>query len=216
MLMGCCSKKICIGCWYADKLRQKREKKEQICPFCRRPVPSTEEENDIDEKKRIEANDPVALSTCAQDLRDKGDHDKAFEYYSKAAALGDADAHHNLSFMYRKGRGVEKDEEKEIFHLEEAAIAGHPDARHNLACYWARKGRFDKAVKHYIIAAKLGYDESLIVLKHCYNTYGSVSKTDLAATLRAHQAAVDATKSPQRDQAEKHYAKYIPQFTKTS
>ena len=96
------------------------------------------------------------------------------------------------------------DEKKILFHLEEAAIAGHPDARHNLACYWARKGRFDKAVKHFIIAANLGYDESLIVLKHCYNTYGSVSKNDFAAALRAHQAAVDATKSPQRDQAEKH------------
>ena len=31
------------------------------------------------------------------------------------------------------------------------------------------------------------------------------SKEDLAATLRAHQAAVDATKSPQRDAAEEYY-----------
>jgi hypothetical protein len=31
---------------------------------------------------------------------------------------------------------------------------------------------------------------------------GVVSKADLAITLRAHQAAVDATKSPQRETAE--------------
>ena len=31
---------------------------------------------------------------------------------------------------------------------------------------------------------------------------GSVSKDELAAAVRAHQAAVDATKSPQREAAE--------------
>jgi len=34
---------------------------------------------------------------------------------------------------------------------------------------------------------------------------GYASKDDLAAALRAHQAAVDATKSPQRDAAEAYY-----------
>ncbi len=37
-------------------------------------------------------------------------------------------------------------------------------------------------------------------LKQCY-TDGHVSKEDFAAALRAHQAAVDATKSPQREAA---------------
>eukprot|EP00984_Skeletonema_dohrnii_P022749 scaffold11856_cov96-Skeletonema_dohrnii-CCMP3373.AAC.1 len=57
-------------------------------------------------------------------------------------------------------------------------------------------------MKHWIIAAALGHDGSLDALKDRYKD-GLVSKEDFAAALRAHQAAVDATKSPQREEAEK-------------
>ena len=38
---------------------------------------------------------------------------------------------------------------------------------------------------------------------------GYVSKEDFAAALRAHQAAVDATKSPRREAGELHYSQNI-------
>ena len=56
-----------------------------------------------------------------------------------------------------------------------------------------------------IIAANLGYDLSIEILKECYKD-GDVSKDDFAAALRSHQAAVDATKSPQRAYAASVYA----------
>jgi TPR repeat protein len=111
------------------------------------------------------------------------------------------DVHHALSVMYHLGEGVEKDEEKKFYHLEEAAIGGHPKARHNLGYLEWKNGRLERAVKHWIIAANLGYDDSLYSLTHCYKD-GMISKEDFAAALRAHQAAVDATKSPQREAAE--------------
>ena len=58
-------------------------------------------------------------------------------------------------------------------------------------------------MKHFIIAANLGHDESLQILKEIYKV-GQVSKDDLAKAFRAHQAAVDATKSPQREAAAKY------------
>ena len=58
-----------------------------------------------------------------------------------------------------------------------------------------------RAVKHWMIAAKLGHDDSLYALKEGYKK-GDVSKEDFAAALRGHQAAVDATKSPQREKEE--------------
>jgi hypothetical protein len=52
----------------------------------------------------------------------------------------------------------------------------------------------DRAVKHWIIAAALGDDGSLLdALKEGYK-WGLIKKEDFAAALRAHQAAVDATK----------------------
>eukprot|EP00985_Skeletonema_marinoi_P032098 scaffold38277_cov204-Skeletonema_marinoi.AAC.2 len=52
-----------------------------------------------------------------------------------------------------------------------------------------------------MIAAKLGYDKSVENVKMAYRC-GFVSKDDLASALRAYQAAIDATKSPQRDEGE--------------
>jgi hypothetical protein len=58
--------------------------------------------------------------------------------------------------------------------------------------------KIERAKKHFIIAANLGFDDSVEALKHVY-VVGHVSKEEFAAALRAHQAAVDATKSPQRE-----------------
>eukprot|EP00985_Skeletonema_marinoi_P004687 scaffold2027_cov148-Skeletonema_marinoi.AAC.16 len=198
----CCSKIICDGCSVANGLRHFRENLQQTCPFCRHPMPKTDEQNNKNYMKRVEKNDPVAMTQIGFTLENEGDYDSAIEYWSKAAELGDAIAHWSLSVVYERGKGVEKDEKKEIYHVEEAAIAGHPDARCNLGCYEMRSERYDRAVKHIIIAANLGHDEAIQALKECYKG-GLVSKEEFAAALRAHQAAVDATKSPQREEAAK-------------
>ena len=154
--------------------------------------------------KRVKANDPVALnqvgSKCYNKGGDKGDYEGAFEYWTKAAELGDINAQYNLACSYSDGVGVEKDMKKSIYHLEEAAIGGHPEARYNLANHEWRCGRIDRAMKHYIIAAKLGLDEALERVKKGF-AGGFVKKEDYEAALRGHQAAVDATKSVQREEA---------------
>jgi len=142
-LMACCSKIICDGCSYTNTLREMVQKLQQICPFCRHPVPTTKEESDANAMKRVEANDPVALREVGKRYYHEGDYSCAFEYYTKAAKMGDVGAHVLLSFLYHDGKGVEKDEKKELHHLEEAAIAGHPVARYNLACYEEGFKRFD-------------------------------------------------------------------------
>ena len=206
MLQTCCSKLICIGCAYVSKLRHYRENRQRTCPFCRHPVPNTQEEMNLNAKKRVEANDPEALLDWAKDLFHEGNHEGAYKYYNKAAELGNANAHYNLSISYQKGDGVEGDEKKEVYHLEEAVIRGHPEARHNLAVLEWKNGRIERAVKHWIIAATLGDDSAIKSLKECYKD-GDVSKDDFATALRAHHAAVDATKSPQREEAARFYAR---------
>ncbi|KAK1747254.1 zf-MYND and TPR domain-containing protein [Skeletonema marinoi] len=200
-MMSCCSKAICDGCDYADQMRETGGKRQSKCPFCRHPTPKSQEEAERIQKKRIEVNDPVAMRLMGFERQEKEDYDGAFAYFTKATALGDVGAHFHLSRMYHEGKGVEMNEKKVWHHLEEAAIKGHPKARHNLGCLEAGNGRADRAVKHWIIAAKLGFDGSLEILKDAFGK-GLVSKEDFAAALRAHQAAVDATKSPQREAAE--------------
>ena len=59
-------------------------------------------------------------------------------------------------------------------------------------------------MKHWIIAANMGLDESLKALWE-YHAKGFVKKEDLTATLHTHQAAVGAAKSPQREEAEEFF-----------
>jgi TPR repeat protein len=155
--------------------------------------------------KRIkENNDPAAICFMGKECFDEGDYKSALEYLTKAAELGDVKAHYYLSVMYINGHGVEQDAEKEIYHLEEAAIGGNHKARHNLGYFEIRNGRFERARKHFIIAANLGYHDSLKCLRQLYAD-GHASKEDYANALRAYQAAVDATKSAEREEAERYY-----------
>jgi TPR repeat protein len=160
------------------------------------------EENMKSVMKRVKANDPAAMSVMARERYEDGNYDSAVEYYTKAAALGDVEAHHVLGYMYGLGQGVDKDEEKEVYHYEQATIGGHPYARHNLACYEERNGNMERAVKHHIIAANLGYEISMKMLWRHYSA-GNISKEQLEATLRAHKAAIDEMKSPERETAYK-------------
>ena len=198
----CCSKVICNGCEYANLRREIEGSLQPKCLFCRLPRTSRSQEIELNLKRRVEAVDPVATSKMGEIHCNEGDYDGAFQCWEKAAEMGNALAHYSLCEMYREGKGVKKDERKMVYHLEQAAIGGFPDARYNLGAVEEEHGRRDRAVKHWIIAANQGHDHSLRTLKDCYR-YGEglVSKEDFAAALRAHQAAVDATKSPQREAA---------------
>jgi tetratricopeptide (TPR) repeat protein len=199
---SCCCKMICLGCNYANEKREWEQGNKGKCPYCREPLPKTQEEVVQNLMKRIKANDPVALLQIGRERYVEGDYDGSFQYWTKALASGNIEAHYCLSIMYNKGEGVEKDKKKEVYHLEEAAVGGHPSARYNLGCIEHKNGRMDRASKHFIISAKLGDNNALEEVKK-YFLKGAVSKDDYEAALRGHQAAVDATKSAQRDEAEK-------------
>jgi hypothetical protein len=199
-MQSCCSKWICQGCEYANQLREAEQGLDHKCLFCREPFPETNEEVNENLMERVKANDPVAICLMGIQCYKEGDYEGAFQYYTKAAELGNAVAHFNLSQLYTMGEGVEKDPKKNVYHLEEAAIRGHPGARHNLGCYEGNAGRQDKATRHFVIAAIQGHDDSLGNVKYGFSK-GVVSKEDYEAALRGHQAAVDATKSEQREEA---------------
>ena len=169
------------------------------CPFCREPVLDNEE-CDKSIMKRVEANDPAAMNKMGLMRYEEGDYDGAVKYFSKGAELEDLMAHYHLGVMYRCGKGVEKDVGKAVYHYEIAAIGGDPYARNNLGCIEEKNGMMERAVKHFIIAANFGHTGAMNKLWEYYKD-GNITKEDLEATLRAHQAAIDAMKSPQREAA---------------
>jgi tetratricopeptide (TPR) repeat protein len=209
-MMSCCCKVICNGCNYANQKREFEQGLEPRCAFCREPSPKSDEEHNKNVMERIKKNDPVAMTQMGKIHEKEGDFGKALEYWAKAAELGDADAHCGLGMLYYNGTGVEKDEKKFVYHFEQAAIGGHTSARGLLAAHEIENGRSERAVKHCIINANLGCDESLKYIKMLF-VQGVASKEEYAAALRGYQAAVNETKSAERDKAEE--AKIHSNFT---
>ena len=188
-----CSKVICKGCNHANNKRVTEQRLEQSCLFCREPVAETEEEHLRRNMKRVKVNDPIAVAVChegvAQEKR-KGDITaKHLNITQKllAAALGDAEAHCKLARLYHFGHGVEKDIGKSNYHLEEAAIGGHPLARFMVGCEENKNGNYERALKHWTIAATQGEDDSIKELMRAFKHGFFVEKEDLAVVLRAHK-----------------------------
>ena len=97
---SCCSKRLCKGCSSVNAVRELEQGLEHKCPFCREPMPKTREEMEQNEMKRVKANDPLAIGKMGNKCELEGDLEGAFEYYTKAAELGDIHAHYLLSIMY--------------------------------------------------------------------------------------------------------------------
>ncbi len=194
----CCSKIICDGCHYAHHIKNRSKN----CPFCRELTVCAGGESNEKQKmmKRIKAKDPAAVYQMGTIRYQEGNYDGAFEYWTKAAEMGDVDAHFWLGCMHWRGEGVEKDEEKAVYHLEKAAVDGHTHTRHSLGLHEWNRGKFDRAMKHFTIAANLGHEESMNSLSKDY-AKGNITKQEFHCIIRTYNAAINAMKSPQREAA---------------
>jgi TPR repeat protein len=198
----CCGKKICSGCCYADVYDNlgniiAGEK----CPFCRTPVPTTDEEIIKRRKKRMELGDAYAFflmgnnyfyGHCGMPQNSA----KAVEFWGKAGKKGYA----NLGNSYNIGEGVERDEKKAKHYLELAAMEGDSYARHNLGANEYNACNYDRALKHYMIAVRCGDTDSVKNIQRMY-MYGHATKDQYAHALQSHQAYINEIKSDQREQA---------------
>src|SRR5210317_1477905 len=71
----CCCKRICNGCYHANKMREDEEGLEQKCPFCRESMPKSMEEAEKMNTERVKADDPIAICQMGKKLDDEEDYD---------------------------------------------------------------------------------------------------------------------------------------------
>ncbi|EJK77386.1 hypothetical protein THAOC_00785, partial [Thalassiosira oceanica] len=84
---------------------------------------------------------------------------------------------------------------------ERAAIRGHVGSRHNLGCNeYNEKGNFDRALRHWLISAKMGYESSVEAIKDAFMA-GLATNAQYTEALKGYQDAVEETKSHDRDEA---------------
>ena len=202
----CCGKIICNGCDCApvyDNLGNKII--EEKCPFCRTPTHKSDEEYNERLQKRVELGDAEAIFNLGNYHR-RGeygfpqDYDYALELFVRAGDLGFYEAYCNIGHAYYNGNGVDIDEKRAYHYFKLAAIRGHVTSRYSLGNNEEDEGNMNRALKHYMIAAGCGHDDSLKQIRELY-TNGHATKDDYAKALRAYQAYLVEIKSTQRDKA---------------
>ncbi|EJK48444.1 hypothetical protein THAOC_32755 [Thalassiosira oceanica] len=197
---ACCTKTICRGCSLAAKKRGMFD-----CAFCRAPCP----DNDADQlamiRARVKKKDPEAIYNlgtkyCHGELGLQKDMQMAVELWTEASELGSIEAIFNLGNAYFNGDGVQQDEGKAYELYKKAAMQGHVVGRHGLGNHEARKGKYDRAVRHWRISAKMGDEISVENIKKLFMA-GVGTKEQYVEALRGYQNAVEEMKSHDRDEA---------------
>ena len=175
------------------------------CPFCRTPYPETDDDGLAMIQARILKKDPEATYFIAQKYRYgsdglKKDAQKVVELWKEAAELGSVYALYNLGHACVSGEVVHEDEAKGIELWSKAAMQGHVVSRHNLGCYEGREGNYDRALRHFLISSKMGYEDSLQKVKMLF-VDGNATKEQYGQALKGYQEAVEEMKSHDRDEA---------------
>ena len=98
---------------------------------------------------------------------------------------------------------MEKNVKRGVLFYEKAAMLGDVDARHNLGCYEFERGNYDRAVRHFLISAKMGHEDSLEMIKHLFKG-GLATKLQYAEALKGYRDAMEEMKSPEREEARNH------------
>ena len=199
---SCCMKRICKGCNVAAQKRGMHD-----CAFCRAPCP----DNDADVlamiQARAEKKDPVAIHFLGEKYWHgkfglKKDKRKAVELWTEAAELGSVEALNHLGGAYYIGEGVEVDKIKGAEFWSKAAMQGHVDSRHYLGRDEGRKGNHERAVRHFLISAKMGLQISVEQIKKLF-VGGLATKEQYTQALKGYQDAIEEMKSHDRDEAER-------------
>ncbi|EJK47083.1 hypothetical protein THAOC_34223 [Thalassiosira oceanica] len=200
---GCCMKMVCNGCALAAMRTGIHGK----CEFCRTPVTRDEAKALAQIQTRIGKMDPEAIRFLGDQYSQgrlglEKDMARAVELWTEAAELGSAGAWYNLGAVYIRGDGVEQNEARGISFYEKAAMLGHPIARHNLGCCEYDHGNYDRAVRHFLISAKMGVEQSLEMIKELFKE-GNATKLQYGEALKGYRDASEEMKSPDREEAKK-------------
>ena len=81
-------------------------------------------------------------------------------------------------------------------------MKGHIKSRHSLGFVEFGEGNYELAVQHWMISAKMGFDDSLNMIKQMFKD-SHATKAQYAEALRGYQHAVEEMKSPQQEEAKR-------------
>ena len=203
-LVPCCMKRICNGCNVASQKRGRSD-----CPFCRTPLPKYDAGKLAMIMTRVKKKDPEAIDHLGEIYYHgmmpgllQMDMQKAVGLWEEAAELGSIGALYNLGTAYYFGNGVQENKAKGAQFWTKAALQGCGAARYIIGIIEGGHGNYDSAVRHFLIAAKMGSKGSVEKIKEMFME-GFATKGQYAQALSGYQDAVEESQSQDRDEAKR-------------
>ena len=197
MILPCCGKEICGGCFYRIYVCVDDD---GACPFCRSSITVVEKMLPRLEE-RVKRGDARAMVHLAMYYEGEGvelsTSDRILELYHRAAALGNARACYFLGVKYAKGKSVVRDQKMARKYFILAIKQGHIHARHKLGTLEYVSNNVDLAVRHWRISAAAGCADSIKGLDICLRR-GVISKASFVESNRAFNLASEAMQSDDR------------------
>ena len=191
VLQTCCGKLICQGCAFAQLIKEKgrglRRDDWNRCPFCREPVEKDISKMNDSLNKLVENDNPHAVKyvgnayLAGEDGYPK-DVEKGVNLLIKAGELGCDSAYTHLALLYNEGELVPMDTKKGMHYNELGAKMGNVYARHILGNIEANFGNPERAFKHFVIAAKAGFELSLHRVRAAF-TNGAITNEQYSEAL---------------------------------
>ena len=177
------------------------------CPYCRTPIPNNDADTLTMIQARVAKKDPTAIYFLGQRYLHganglQKDTRRAVELWTEASELGSIQAQFDLGNLYSRGDGVLQDMAKAVGFFTKAAMQGHVESRYNLGAIESQKRNYDRAVRHFLISAKMGLKNSVDNIKTAFMA-GHATKGQYAEALKGFQDAVEETKSHDRDEAKR-------------
>jgi len=121
------------------------------------------------------------------------DYDSAFQYFSKAAALGDPQSEYALGYLFYKGLGCKQNYDTAARYFYDGAILGKDNSLYFYSLCWrngyGRPKNEDSAIFYLKKSADLGYRQALMELE----AKGAENSNDSAAQAllqKLHNAAI--------------------------
>ncbi|KAH0791533.1 cobalamin biosynthesis protein CobT [Histomonas meleagridis] len=108
-------------------------------------------------------------------------YEEAHRYFQLAIDNDSAEGFYFMAKLYREGKGVESDESKYEEYLEESSKRGYFRALHEHGMYCYEKGKYDKAFKSLINAARYGDSLTYKYIGRIYEKGYGVEKNEKEA-----------------------------------
>lgn len=115
----------------------------------------------------------------------------AFAHWLPAAKNGDVNAQFNLGYMYERGLGTARNNDKAQNWYEMASRQGNPEAQHRLASLYYDQGKYEVAVSLYRKASEQGLAEAQADLGASYGLGQGVPQSYIYAHMWSHISSLN-------------------------